>query len=188
MKSMPDSRVWSWLLHCHDLHVSAGDLGVNKTSLPWLNCSLALLNFQYLFCSPLCCSYSVSEYSLAFSSGLYRPPSTPSGDPCLCSSLLSAFPHSSSRSSCSELWFWPPQLIRTIMLWAHAGSLLCSGGIPPDRELGTFGAHLVNSPPCWHPGLVLPFFQCQKTVAFCALSILFVLFHWWQAYLYYYPH
>ena len=24
----------------------------------------AMLNFQYLFCSPLCCSYSVSEYSL----------------------------------------------------------------------------------------------------------------------------
>ena len=122
---------------------------MNKIPLPWLNCSLALLNFQYLFCSPLCCSYSVSECSLAFSSGLYRPPSTPSGDPCLCSSLLSAFPHSFSHSSCSFSDF---DLLSSLELSCCGHTLaLCSavGESPPDRELGQF-----RGSPCERPSLL----------------------------------
>lgn len=151
---------------------------MNKISPLWLNCSLALLNFQYLFCSPLCCSYSVSEYSLALSPGLYRPPSTASGDRPLCCSLLSVpfLTVPTVPAVLSSDFYLLSSLERSCCVYTQA---VCSavGESTPDRELGPFQGSPCELSSFWHPGLVLPFVQGQKTAAFSALSVLFVLFH-----------
>lgn len=173
-------RVWSLLLHCQPFGIPARGLGINKISPLWLNwissdlqhcltssTSVLFSTLLKLLSGKTAYFFPEHIHSLTYSQGLYRAfPTQATGDPCMCSLLLSrVVPYNSSHFIGSDFFMSTFLAHQNPHVCMDSSFLLCSGDIISKERAGaivwlTLGTHFFFR----DPSLVLPVFQCQKTV------------------------